>query len=197
MKAVEEEADPDGITWAAYHATSEHDPECEPAITAMLPLFKDNSKSIIMMRHCMDVIKVAVQSVNPGQTVVITADQPLYALLKEIQALWPDTHGEDHFVLILGGLHIEMAALKLPGDWLRDAGWVESLVEADVSSPGSAESNLNVSHVTRTRYIHEVSACSLYILLRRAYLKDIEELPAEDQPTFEDWKAEGKKQNPH
>ena len=39
----------------------------------------------------MDAIKVAVQAVNPGQTVVITTDQPLYAVLKEIQELWPDT----------------------------------------------------------------------------------------------------------
>ena len=35
----------------------------------------------------MDVIKKAVHTVNPGQTVVITADQPLYAVLKEIQEL--------------------------------------------------------------------------------------------------------------
>lgn len=38
--------------------------------------------------------------------------------------------GEDHFVIMLGGLHIEMAGLKMIGDWLEDSGWVEALVQA-------------------------------------------------------------------
>ena len=96
----------------------------------------------------MDVIKKAVNTVNPEQTVVITADQPLYAVLKEVQKLWPDSHGEKTFVLVLGGLHIEMAALKLPGDWLENSGWVEYLVDAEITTPGSAESYLTASHVT-------------------------------------------------
>ena len=30
------------------------------------------------------------------------------------------THGENHFVIMIGGLHIEMAMLKLLGVWLED-----------------------------------------------------------------------------
>jgi len=41
--------------------------------------------------------------------------------------------GDDHFV-ILGGLHIEMAELRVIGDWLEDSGWVEDLVQAKVAS---------------------------------------------------------------
>ena len=37
-------------------------------------------------------------------------------------------NGENHFVIILGGLHIEMAGLKMIGNWLDDCGWVEALV---------------------------------------------------------------------
>jgi hypothetical protein len=33
------------------------------------------------------------------------------------------THGEDHFVVMFGGLHIEMAALKTVGDLLEGSGW--------------------------------------------------------------------------
>ena len=50
----------------------------------------------------------------------------------------PITHGEDHFVVIFGGLHIEMTVLKVLGDWLEDAGWVEALVQAKVASAGTA-----------------------------------------------------------
>ena len=41
-------------------------------------------------------------------------------------------------VFMLGGLHIEMAFLA--GDWLESSGWVSALVQADVASPGVADS---------------------------------------------------------
>ena len=50
-------------------------------------------------------------------------DQPLYALCKQFQWNWPETHGEGKFVLVMGGLHIENVALKLQGEWLDKSGW--------------------------------------------------------------------------
>ena len=44
---------------------------------------------------------------NPGQTTVLGADQPLYAIIKLIQWQFPDTLGEDKLVVIMGALHIE------------------------------------------------------------------------------------------
>ena len=69
-----------------------------------------------MIRHSMDVVRRAVQHVNPGQIPVVAADQPLFALAKQVQWTWPGTYLEDNFVIMFGGLHIEMAILKL----LRD-----------------------------------------------------------------------------
>ncbi len=112
------------ISWAAYHASQQQVKDFPPTITAMLPLFHDDSKSFAMIRHSMDVIKQAVQELNPAQVPVITLDQPLYTIAKLIQWNWPENYGEDHFVIVLGGLHIEMAGLKVIGDWLEDTGWV-------------------------------------------------------------------------
>ncbi len=67
---------------------------------------------------------------------VITVDQPLYTLAKQIQWNWPVTHGEDSFVVMFGGLHIEMTAMKMIGDLLTDSGWSGALVKANVASPG-------------------------------------------------------------
>ena len=61
----------------------------------------------------MDIIKKSVHNLNPGLIPVLTVDQPLYAIAKRIQWNWPGSHGEDHFVIALGGLHIEMAAMKV------------------------------------------------------------------------------------
>lgn len=81
-----------------------------------------------------------MQELNPNQVPVITLDQSLYAIAKLIQWKWPDTHGENHLITILGGLHIEMATLNVIGDCLEDNGWVEALVQAKVASTGTAES---------------------------------------------------------
>ena len=43
---------------------------------------------------------------------MITFDQLLFDLAKQIQWKWPEKYGEDKVALMFGGLHIEMAALK-------------------------------------------------------------------------------------
>ena len=102
----------------------------------------------------------------------ITLDQPLYAITKRIQWTWPEQYGEDQFIVILGGLHIEMAAIKVLGDWLDDSGWVEALVQAGVASAATADSFIKAARVTRTRHAHQVTASSLYTLLKKAYAKE-------------------------
>ncbi len=73
------------ISWSAYHADM-HQAVLPPAvINALLPLFLDSANSVAMTRHSMDIINVAVQHLNPGQTPIFAADQPLYALAKKIQ----------------------------------------------------------------------------------------------------------------
>ena len=52
------------------------------------------------------------------------------------------------------------------GDWMRNSGWVEMLIDAGVTSPGRAEALVKGSYVTWTRYAHQVTALSLSILER-------------------------------
>ena len=66
---------------------------------------------------------------------------------------------------MLGGLHIEMAALSNIGGWLEDSGWTK----ANIASAGTSKSFLNGSHVSHTRHAHQVTSSSLYILMQRAY----------------------------
>ena len=76
---------------------------------------------------------------------------------------WPEKYGEDNFVIMFGGLHIEMAALRSIGTLLQDSGWTGALVEAGITSSGTAESFLTASSITKTRQMHQITACSLYI----------------------------------
>ena len=108
-------ANDEKLSWAAYHAccSEEEASSHRKSLSCLLPLFHEYSKSIEMLRHGMDIMKKTVDFLNPGQVPIINADQPLYAVCKQIECRWPRFYGEDCFVVILGGLHIEMNALKL------------------------------------------------------------------------------------
>lgn len=131
------------LSWAAYHCNSQpSDENDKQVISSLLPLFYDEAKSIAMIRHSMDGVRAAMEVLNPEQALVVAFDQPLYAITKTIQWNWPTSHGEDQFVVMMGGLHIEMTALKMLGDLLEGRGWTGALVKADVASPGKADSVL-------------------------------------------------------
>ena len=73
------------ISWAGYHSNQvEEQKYTEHAISSLLPLFPVESKSVAMIRHAVDMIRQAVTHLNPGQVPVITLDQPLYAVAKQI-----------------------------------------------------------------------------------------------------------------
>ncbi|KAL9954824.1 hypothetical protein ACROYT_G042404 [Oculina patagonica] len=178
------------ISWAAYHSTTDlhQNTTSSSAISALLPLFPDQAKSVAMIRHAMDVVKACVHHLNPGQTPVIAMDQPLYAVAKQIQWNWPDQFGEKKIVVMFGGLHIEMAFLKVLGGWLEDSGWVAALVDANVASPGTAESFVKATSVTRSRRAHQVTASCLFVLLKNAYEKYKEGLDdGHDALPFDNW----------
>ena len=70
-------------------------------ISSLLPLFPDNSKYVAMIRDSMDVVKPAVDSLNPGQIPVIAMGQPLFAVAKQIHWNWLDIYGDKCFVVMV------------------------------------------------------------------------------------------------
>ena len=90
------------VSWAAFHASEIESTGKETTmdISALLPLFQEQSPA--MIKHSMNIVKKAVDFLNPGQVPVTACDQPLYAVAKVIQWNWPATHGEDRFVVMFG-----------------------------------------------------------------------------------------------
>lgn len=141
----------DKIAWSAYHSAYQSVTKDPPAVSALLPLFYEKAATPAMIKHGMDVLKQAITFLNPPQIPVIALDQPLFALAKMVQWRWPGTHGEDKYVVMFGGLHLEMALWNTLGDLLESSGWTAALVEAEIASSGVADSFLTASHLTRTR----------------------------------------------
>ena len=92
------------VSWSAYHANIQDKAIPAAAIIALLPLFMDSAHSVAMIKHSMTIVQATIQYLNPVP--ILAADQPLYALVKQIQWTWSSTLGEDHFVVMFGGLHI-------------------------------------------------------------------------------------------
>ena len=95
-------------------------------------------------------LRNAVNIVNHGQTPVTGCDQPLYKIAQDIQWTWSETHGGDSYVVMLGGLHIKMTLLKYIAALLNRRGWTSAISQANITTPGTAESFLKASHVTKT-----------------------------------------------
>jgi hypothetical protein len=54
--------------------------------------------------------------------------------------------------------------------FLTGARLVTALSEADIASLGTAESFLTVSNLSKTRQAHQITACCLYDLIKKAYM---------------------------
>ena len=100
-------ADGDVITWSGYNSMLASDESVKPpAEIGIYPLFPDKAASASSMKHAMDLTMQGTEFLNPGQTSVLGADQPLFALIKLVQWQYPDTLGEDKLVAMMGALHI-------------------------------------------------------------------------------------------
>ena len=157
------------VSWSAYHSSKKRGPKVQVSLTSLMPLLQETAHSVATIKHSMARVKEATNFLSPGQTPVMAVDQPLFALAKQIQWQWPELYGEDKFIVMFGGLHIEMASLKVLGDLLKGSGWAGALSDAEIASSGTAESFLSASNVVKTRQAHLVTACSLYELKKLAF----------------------------
>ena len=122
----------------------------------------------------------AIQYLNPGQIPVTIFDAPLFTIAKLVQWKWPETHGERKHVVMMGGLHREMAMWSTFGSYLEGSGWTTALIQAGVASSGTAENFLKASHLTRTRYAHlQVPALALSKFQEMAYISTDGSMPKE------------------
>ena len=185
------ESEPDlvdmNVSWSAHFANSQVSVPKPPAIISLLPLFRDGAHSPAMVKHGMNVIQQITVRVNPGQIPVLTVDQPLYAIAKKIQWTWPAEYGERRYVILMGGLHIEMAMLKLIGDWLDGSGWTYVMTSANVTTEGRAVGLQKGSHTSRGQWAHQVTAAALFILLHRSYADYQLNTPEDEQLHYDEW----------
>jgi hypothetical protein len=161
-------------TFSAYHAKANVKPVTGICNHVLLPLLPDHIQSPATVRHLMDVIMHITNTVNNGQPAVITADQPVYAVAKYIQWKYPNDYGEDKVVMMMGGLHVEMAVQNMLGKWLRGSGWSDMFLKAGVASPCSGVNECRrILYTRKNRAIENIppSADALFQHCKRASMQ--------------------------
>ena len=202
LKATEsifkDETDPTVICgWAAFHAQAIEEPVI-PIESSVLNVWPDKAHTPSMQKHSMETTISVTNKLNPGQTPILTVDEPLFALCKQLQLQHPETLGEDKIFIMLGQLHIEMCIQSMLAMLLESSGWSAALTAAGIASPGRAESLARGSHdVNLAGYAHEVTCATLHNLMVDAYTEEMagKEFLMQTIP-LEQWKANCEEEHP-
>ena len=78
-------------------------------------------------------------------------DQPLFTIAKRIKWSLPELYGEEKFVIMFGGLHIEMALFRVLWELPSGSGWTSALCDTEVASLETADCLPKASHLVKTR----------------------------------------------
>ena len=116
---------------------------------------------------------------NPSQTPVDTCDQQVYALIKTIQWMYPETLSFGQYFSILGGLHNEQSALAMHGEINKCNGLEKILSSNDLSFNGTL-ALVDVNDIKRAHYCLQVASCAVFRKLKDAYVQSSSVLPIFD-----------------
>ena len=156
----------DRASFSVFHAQKCEDTTINKFINH-LPLIPEFVNSHATVRHYTTQIKAITEKVNPGQNPLITGDQSVYAIGKQVQSMFPDEFKS--FVWMMGPFHIEMAFMAAIEDWLGGSGWTEIYEVSKVSTSGRIDNFLNSKEVKRTRYSHAVTLSALVTTSKTAF----------------------------
>ena len=167
--------------WAKHHSSFQRfGTEINVGVNAILPMINKEVHRLDTMHHVMNMNKKITNFLNPSQTPVDTCDQPVYALTKTIQWMYPETLGSGKFLSILGGIHIEQSALFMHGEIIKSSGLEKILSSNDLSIIGTS-AVVDVNDIKRAFYCFQVAACAVFRKLKDAYIQSNYLLP------FLDW----------
>ena len=81
-------------SWFVY-TSRKNKADTVPYFNSVLPLLRQYVADFGIQKHCIKTVNSTTTLLNPGQTIVDTRDQPMYApLSKRLQKMYPHTFGQ-------------------------------------------------------------------------------------------------------
>ena len=166
-KLVEVPNDPleEPISFSSYYSREQSDIPVVKTSCHLLPIIPEPVTSHATVRHCAKQLVNVTERLNPGQKTVITADQQVYTIGKELQYQFPEEF--KNVLWLLGPLHIEKNFLEAIGKWLDGSGWKEIYEYSTIATAGKADALLKCAGkagIKRARYAQQVTLAALHSL---------------------------------
>ena len=161
--------------WSSYHAAEKRSQPHPPGINAILPVLRDKVHTLNTQAHIMKQNIKWTETLNPGQTPVDVSDQPVYALTKTLQYMFPDEFS--NYFALFGQLHVEQALLVIHGILIKGSGLCEILTQNKFSTIGMSAA-VDVNNIKRARYALQLSLCALFSKLEEAAAENSSTMPA-------------------
>ena len=138
VEGTEENENKSSQNFSSFYSNSAAINLSGPDTNVLLPILTESVNSLSVVHHCMKLVRKITNHLNPSQVAILTADQPVYAIAKQIQWLYPERFKA--MFIMLGPLHIEMAFMSAIGDWVNGSGWTDIFNKANFSTVGRIES---------------------------------------------------------
>ena len=138
-------------------------------------MLRDKVHTLNTQAHIMKQNIKWTEVLNPGQTPVDLSDQPVYALTKSLQFMYPDEFS--NYFALFGQLHIEQALLVIHGILIKGSGLLEILTQNKFSTIGLGAA-VDVNSIKRARYALQFSLCALFTMAEDAAGENLSEMSA-------------------
>ena len=182
-------------SWSVYNAKKD-DTEVVPCVYSILTLLWQSVTTYVMQKHCIEVAKNVIDALNPGQVTFDTSDQPIYALSRRLQQMFPDSLGSGKYLPMFGGFHIKKRLLEIHGQLIAGSGLAQFFDQAKVSITAAGNVVVNVSQITSARYLLQVCSYAEHKAMSVVFdssestadIQDKMEKKASESPMFHYWK---------
>ena len=126
-----------------------------------MPPLHENAHTTALLNDVRNFGLEAVEHLNPNQTHALTMDQPILAIAKEIQWLWPGSFGKDKCVIMNGSRR--PGAITAAGTFCSTycIAWCCRIFCEGI-------------YLAMIRHGHQVTAAALHILQQSVFLSYVE-----------------------
>ena len=163
-------------SWSSYHSNLKQIPTPVPCNKSIFPLLKDVVHTLEMQHHLISIFIDYTKTLNPEQgTAVDCSDQPIYALSKINQWLFPK-FSLPKYLPLFGGLHIEKTLLVAHGKLIAGSGLEELLGDMEMDTTGLKTASLDVNHIHKGNYAIQLSSVAIYTCLKTAHERSKSEI---------------------
>ena len=158
--------------WSSYHAGEKRNITPPVWNKVIFPLFRNVVHTLDMQHHLISLCIDYTKTINPFQTTAVDcSDQPIFALSKINQWMFPKKFCMPKYFPLFGSLHIEKAILTANGNLIGGIGLKEILGDRTLDTIGISTASIDVNHIHKARYSVQLSVVAIYAALKDAHRK--------------------------